>query len=192
MAVDRERNEETTEAAAASSRTRRIAPGIRGVEWMGVLRCHCGLPYGDCVLSFSRPMFEYMGGYPDQPLMEDYEVMDWLRLRSVLMNTISKLGAATKKRHNNKNTSSQSDKDGNESDSNHGILREGLVLLRDRARCSPRRWNKYGVAYTSLINAICIMRYRSGATTEDLFAFYYHCNKSSAAAAAADASKPKN
>jgi len=139
-------------------------PGLLGAEWLGVLRCNCGLPYGDSVLSFSRPIFDYMGGYPDQPLMEDYEAMDWLRLRSVLLSTIHKL---TPKEH----------------EMSHlvGVTRgEHLVLLKDRAWCSPRRWNKYGVAYTSLINAVCILRYRRKATTEDLFDFYYHCNSSSA------------
>jgi hypothetical protein len=144
-----------------SSSSKSEPPGLLGAEWLGVLRCHCGLPYGDSVLSFSRSMFDYMGGYPEQPLMEDYEVMDWLRLRSILLSTIYRM--TTTKRRNK----------------DIGMVRgEGLVLLRDRAKCSPRRWKKYGVAYTSLVNAICIFRYHGKATAEDLFDFYYHCNSS--------------
>jgi len=140
-------------------------PGLLGVEWLGIVRCRCGLPYGDSVLSFSRPMFDYMGGYPDQPLMEDYEVMDWLRLRGILLSTIYKMIATTMGTTNsNKN---------NVVGASRG---EGLALLKDRAKCSSRRWTKYGCAYTCLVNAICIFRYHSNATAEELFDFYYHCN----------------
>jgi len=149
-------------------------PGLVGAEWLAVLRCYCGLPYGDSVLSFSRPMFDYMGAYPEQPLMEDYEVMDWLRLRSVLLSSVYKITAAL----------------GIERSKNDNINRaaimiqgEGLVLLRDRAKCSPRRWNNYGVAYTSLVNAICIFRYKSNETTaEELCGFYYHYNSDNTSA----------
>ena len=149
MAIDEDRESPIKSSSLLSKMS--IAPGLIGAEWLGVLRCYCGLPYGDSVLSFSRPIFDYMGGYPDQPLMEDYETMDWMRLRCVLLSTMA---------------NSSTDK----------MRGEHLVLLKDRARCSPRRWKKYGVAYTSLVNAICIFRYRSKATTEELFDFYYHCN----------------
>mmetsp|Transcript_15480 Transcript_15480/g.35443 ORF Transcript_15480/g.35443 Transcript_15480/m.35443 type:complete len:404 (-) Transcript_15480:770-1981(-) len=157
MAIDdsNETNNIASSSPSSSSPFRQI-PGLLGAEWLGVLRCHCGLPYGDSVLSFSRPMFDYMGGFPEQPLMEDYEVMDWLRLRSCLLSTMHKMTQ-------------------NEPSKKNGRA-EGLVLLRDRARCSPRRWQKYGTAYTSLVNATCVFRYRRKATAEDLFDFYYHCN----------------
>eukprot|EP00536_Pseudo-nitzschia_multiseries_P017144 jgi/Psemu1/223918/e_gw1.1399.9.1 len=161
MAIDDSNITNNTAASSSAVPSSNKEPaGLLGAEWLGVLRCHCGLPYGDSVLSFGRPMFDYMGGYPEQPLMEDYEVMDWLRLRSVLLSTI----------HKNKSKDSKTI-----AGDNRGA--EGLVLLRDRAKCSPRRWQKYGVAYTSLVNAICIFRYRSNTTAEDLFDFYYHCNK---------------
>lgn len=147
---------------------RSILPGLLGAEWLGVLRCHCGLPYGDSVLSFSRPMFDYMGGFPAQPLMEDYETMYWLRLRSIILSTIYGM-TAKKEYHHSSNDKNKA------IDSAVGVTRaEGLVLLRDRARCSPRRWRKYGVAYTSLVNAICVVRYKSGVMTEELFDFYYN------------------
>jgi glycosyltransferase involved in cell wall biosynthesis len=119
--------------------------GLRGAQWQGILRCHCGLPYGDSVLSFRKTTLEYLGGYPEQPLMEDFELMDWLRVRSMLLT------------------------------GNDRKPTERLVLLDAQAKCSPRRWQKYGVAYTSLVNALCIYRYRyEGVMAEDLFSFYYH------------------
>ena len=122
-----------------------LPAAIRGAEWLGILRCYCGLPYGDSVLSFHRTFFEYVGGYPNQPLMEDYEIMDWLRTRSLLLKTKT------------------------------GTVEESPVLIKThQALCSPRRWAKHGVAYTSLVNALCIYRYRQlHVPTEDLFNFYY-------------------
>jgi hypothetical protein len=156
---------------------RSILPGLLGAEWLGVLRCHCGLPYGDSVLSFSRPMFDYMGGFPEQPLMEDYETMYWLRLRSIILSTVYGMTAKKETHHssNDKNKAIDLASSSSSTNSAVGVTRaEGLVLLRDRARCSPRRWRKYGVAYTSLVNAICVVRYKSGVMTEELFDFYYN------------------
>jgi hypothetical protein len=127
------------------SRTCWKTPGLLGAQWQGILRCHCGLPYGDSVLSFTKATLEYIGGYPEQPLMEDYEVVDWMRVRSMILR-----------------------------DSFNNPT-ERLVLLKGQAKCSPRRWQKFGVAYTSLVNAICIHRYRhKGISAEELFGFYYH------------------
>lgn len=137
-------------AAAASPPP--LPPGLRGAEWLGVLRCHCGLPYGDSVLSFRTTTLEYIGGFPEQPLMEDYELMDWLRVRSYLLSGPSP---------------------------SNDYCGEKVVLLPDRIQCSPRRWKAHGVAYTSLVNAICIYRYRTlGVPAEDLFEFYYRPPKS--------------
>jgi len=125
---------------------------LLGAEWLGMLRCYCGLPYGDSVLSFHKVILEYIGGYPEQPLMEDYELMDWLRIRSLLLEG-----------------------------------REQLVLLRAQSKCSPRRWQTYGVAYTSLVNAVCIHRYRQqDATAEELFDFYYHVSSPTSISSEAD------
>lgn len=128
-------------------------PGLLFAQWQGILRCHCGLPYGDSVLSFTKSTLEYIGGYPEQPLMEDYEIMDWLRVRSKVLGDDA---------------------------SRNKYPTERLILLKDQAKCSPRRWQKFGVAYTSLINAICIHRYRQqGVPAEELFDFYYHSPKKS-------------
>jgi hypothetical protein len=118
-------------------------PGLLGAEWGGIVRCYCGLPYGDSVISFTQAFLQYIGGYPDQPLMEDYELMDWVRRRSLFLDT------------------------------------KCMKLLKEQTKCSPRRWQKYGVAYTTLINAICIYQYRHhNVSAEDLFDFYYHTTKS--------------
>ena len=118
-------------------------PGLLGAEWGGIVRCYCGLPYGDSVLSFTKTSLQYIGGYPEQPLMEDYELMDWVRRRSLFLDT------------------------------------KCMLLLKEQTKCSPRRWQKYGVAYTTLINAICIYQYRhNNVSAEDLFDFYYHVTKS--------------
>eukprot|EP00538_Stauroneis_constricta_P004587 CAMPEP_0119551102 /NCGR_PEP_ID=MMETSP1352-20130426/4460_1 /TAXON_ID=265584 /ORGANISM="Stauroneis constricta, Strain CCMP1120" /LENGTH=471 /DNA_ID=CAMNT_0007597111 /DNA_START=87 /DNA_END=1502 /DNA_ORIENTATION=+ len=106
-------------------------------EILGFLRCRiCKLPYGDSVLSFPADLFHYMGGYPDQPLMEDFEIVSQLRKRSYLLD-------------------------------------ERIVILKDRAYCSVRRWQAFGVIYTVLVNALCVHRYTSGTTADELFDFYY-------------------
>ncbi len=52
---------------------------------LGAIRCSlCKLPYGDSVLSLPAHIFEYLGGYPDQPLMEDFELVQLLRRRATL------------------------------------------------------------------------------------------------------------
>jgi hypothetical protein len=63
---------------------KRCPPGIRGCySVLGYLRINlCSLPYGDSALSFPASYFHHLGGYPDQPLMEDYEIMSLLRQRA--------------------------------------------------------------------------------------------------------------
>jgi glycosyltransferase involved in cell wall biosynthesis len=62
----------------------RCPPGIRGCDRvLAYLRINlCSLPYGDSALSFPASYFHHLGGYPDQPLMEDYEIMSLLRQRA--------------------------------------------------------------------------------------------------------------
>lgn len=116
----------------------RCPPGIIGAGYLGYLRCRWwSLPYGDSALSFPATFFRYLGGYPDQPLMEDYEIMRLLRQRAQIFED------------------------------------ERLVVLPAKAKCSPRRWQTYGVCYTVFVNALCIHKYNNGATTEDLYQFYY-------------------
>lgn len=59
--------------------------GLWGADHiLGYIRSSiCQLPYGDSVLSLPRHIFHYIGGYPDQPLMEDWELVQLLRKRSL-------------------------------------------------------------------------------------------------------------
>ena len=58
------------------------APGIAAAQWLGTLRTRrFHTLYGDSVLSIPASTFDYIGGYPSQALMEDYEMMDLLRKR---------------------------------------------------------------------------------------------------------------
>ena len=64
-----------------------IPVGLWGADYiLGAIRCSlCKLPYGDSVLSIPTHIFEYLGGYPEQPLMEDFELVQLLRRRAALM-----------------------------------------------------------------------------------------------------------
>ncbi|MFO8007280.1 MAG: TIGR04283 family arsenosugar biosynthesis glycosyltransferase [Candidatus Brocadiia bacterium] len=47
---------------------------LRFLEWTTALRStYRGLPYGDQALFLRREVFEQVGGFPDMPIMEDYE-----------------------------------------------------------------------------------------------------------------------
>jgi hypothetical protein len=60
--------------------------GIRSILFLGNFRAYLfRLPYGDHILSFPALYFRYIGGYPDQPIMEDYDIMDLLRRRAKLL-----------------------------------------------------------------------------------------------------------
>lgn len=57
-------------------------PGIAAAQWLGTIRTEWfHTIYGDSVFSFPASTFRYIGGYPEQALMEDYEMMDLLRKR---------------------------------------------------------------------------------------------------------------
>ena len=45
------------------------------------LRSHLGLPYGDQGLLVPRSLYDAVGGYPDQPLMEDVALVRALKGR---------------------------------------------------------------------------------------------------------------
>jgi hypothetical protein len=43
-----------------------------------------------------------------------------------------------------------------------------------QALCSARRWQKFGVVYTTLVNALLVHRYTSyGWTADEIFDYYY-------------------
>jgi hypothetical protein len=123
--------------------------GIRAVQWLGNCRAtYARLPYGDHVISMPDVYFHYLGGFPNQPIMEDFELMDLLRKRARILNS--------------------SDDTGPE---------EGIAIIPARALCSTRRWQKHGVVYTTLVNALIVHRYskRDNAwTPDDVFDYYYN------------------
>jgi len=122
--------------------------GLWGADYiLGTIRCSlCKLPYGDSALSLPSHIFHYLGGYPDQPLMEDFELVQLLRKRATLMPSLTP---------------------------NNPVM-ERITILPDRIACSPRRWQHYGVAYVILANAYCIYKYRRlQVPAEEIFEFYY-------------------
>ncbi|MEC8554403.1 MAG: TIGR04283 family arsenosugar biosynthesis glycosyltransferase [Planctomycetota bacterium] len=67
----------TQEGCVAGAFSLRIDSDARLARWVefGVrLRCRLqGLPYGDQGIFVKQPMFQVAGGFPEQPIMEDYE-----------------------------------------------------------------------------------------------------------------------
>lgn len=63
-------------------------PGIKGVETTVNIRTQLySLPYGDQAISIPKNIFDFLGGFPDQCLMEDYEFVALLRKRAALLET---------------------------------------------------------------------------------------------------------
>jgi glycosyltransferase involved in cell wall biosynthesis len=57
-------------------------PGIKAIEMTANWRTQLfSLPYGDQCLSIPKVFFDYLGGFPHQCLMEDYELISLLRHR---------------------------------------------------------------------------------------------------------------
>jgi hypothetical protein len=62
-------------------------PGIKAVETTANIRTRIySLPYGDQAISVPKLIFEFVGGFPDQCLMEDYELVALLRKRATLLD----------------------------------------------------------------------------------------------------------
>lgn len=122
-------------------------PGLRAVETTANLRSKLySLPYGDSTLSMHAAVFHFVGGYPEQCLMEDYELVSLLRLRSAL---------------NDRAPYSNGEK---------------LVMIRGQpALCSPRRWQEFGVIYVTYMNSKFVNLYAGALKTgaNDLFKMYY-------------------
>lgn len=60
--------------------------GISAIRFLANFRARVlRLPYGDHVISMPALYFRYLGGYPQQPIMEDYDLMDLLRQRAVIL-----------------------------------------------------------------------------------------------------------
>jgi hypothetical protein len=60
--------------------------GIQAVHFtVGLRTSRLKLPYGDNVISIPTAYFNYLGGFPNQPIMEDYSLMDLLRTRAKVL-----------------------------------------------------------------------------------------------------------
>merc|ERR1711865_1075427 len=95
-------------------------------------------------------------GYPDQCLMEDYELIRLLRLRSQYYRS------QNHRRPQHTSTTA--------------TIEEHIQLLPSpyQALCSPRRWQHYGVLYTTYTNSKLVWHYNTGRfSPEALYQKYY-------------------
>jgi hypothetical protein len=114
--------------------------GIRAVWLLGNLRAYLfRLPYGDHIISIPTSYFRYLGGFPNQPIMEDYDLMNLLRQRAAV------------------------------------LPQEGIrIIPPPTARCSVRRWQRFGTVYVTLVNALLVHRYtQCGWTADEVYEYYY-------------------
>jgi len=119
-------------------------PGIKAVEATINIRTRLySLPYGDQAISMPKLIFQFTGGFPDQCLMEDYELVALLRKRAALLDR--GLGEALK------------------------IIPGNAILV------SPRRWQKFGVLYVTLLNSKLVNMYNGGLGPDQLYEIYYGC-----------------
>jgi hypothetical protein len=94
-----------------------------------------------------KDMFDFLGGFPDQCLMEDYELVVLLRKRAALLNVSSEKYRETVK-----------------------------IVPGKPALCSPRRWQKFGVLYVTFMNSKFVNLYCGGLGPDELFKLYYGCD----------------
>jgi hypothetical protein len=137
FAIDRSLGSTNVNDQVAASNA--LPPGLSAIETTANWRCRLfKLPYGDQCLSVPRYIFEYVGGYPDQCLMEDYELVRFLRQRS----RISEQAAA--RLH----------------------TQERMHMLQQPAHCSPRRWQALGVIYVTAINSWIVQLYNTAISND--------------------------
>jgi rSAM/selenodomain-associated transferase 2 len=59
--------------------------GVRLVEWGANLRSrHLQLPYGDQAIFMTKAVFQAAGGFPELPIMEDFEFMQRLKQKGTI------------------------------------------------------------------------------------------------------------
>lgn len=131
-------------------------PGICAVQTTANLRCQWwSLPYGDQCLSMRATDFWYLGGFPHQCFMEDYELIALLRKRVRLLPQFQ-----------------PKDVPGHRYDID--VEPETLAIITGApALCSPRRWQRYGVLYVTFTNSRLVNRYASGMSPDELYRQYY-------------------
>lgn len=65
---------------AFSFKIEEMLQGSRWIEWGVNLRSHAfALPYGDQGFFMKQETFKEVGGFPDQPILEDYELARRMR-----------------------------------------------------------------------------------------------------------------
>lgn len=69
-------------AGAFELKVNSTTPALRWVEWGVKVRSHLfQMPYGDQALFIRASIFKELGGFPDLPIMEDFELMRQLKQR---------------------------------------------------------------------------------------------------------------
>jgi hypothetical protein len=122
--------------------------GIVAVQIMVNLRTYfLRMPYGDQGIAMRSSYFAYIGGFPNQPIMEDFDLMSYLRERS-----------------------------------NYLENRERYSLIWSTSWSSPRRWQRVGVLYVTIGNAVLVHRYtrkHNRWTPGRVYEYYYNKRPSS-------------
>ena len=140
-------------------------PGIHAIEVTANLRCtFWSLPYGDQCISMRKDDFHYLGGFPHQCLMEDYELITLLRKRMKLLSLFRR--------------------DDSHTGNSNMVQEETLQILSGPpVRCSPRRWQKFGVFYVTYTNSRLVQLYNNNKNNrdamtqpEDIYKLYYGQN----------------
>jgi hypothetical protein len=132
------------DTSATGLNGRMYPPGIRAVETTANLRCRLwSLPYGDQCLCLPTNVFHYLGGFPHQCIMEDYELVGLLRQRAALLPRWNVAREALR------------------------------IIPGSPALCSPRRWQSYGVLYVTWMNSKLVHLYAGGVSPDEIYQRYY-------------------
>lgn len=91
-AVHRAQHPNLAAAFRLKFRAKGLAPKLVA-SWANMRSAGLNLPYGDQGLLMSRELYDYAGGYPDQPLMEDVAMARALKGRIRLLDTHAATGA---------------------------------------------------------------------------------------------------
>ena len=106
-------------------------PALRLIESLANWRSRrLRLPYGDQAIFVQSKLFHQVGGFPHIPIMEDFELMRFLRKKGE------------------------------------------IVTLPVSVSTSPRRWEKFGILKTTLINQLVIMAYFTGIAPDVISRWY--------------------
>eukprot|EP01083_Nonionella_stella_P068645 182463_1 len=145
----------TSGSDSKSSSSTYVPPGIRAVETLANIRSEIySLPYGDQVISLLKNVFDFLGGYPDQCLMEDYELVTFIRRRAAFLPAMMEDYCLE--------TNCEID---DEQDQREALAweREEVKIIPGRpSLCAIRRWQKFGVAYVTFMNYNFVTKYRGG------------------------------